>query len=166
MHTVFYDHHQVQLTAAQLRQKRKDIGHFPAFNSWHRDSQGKCYFALKHSPYRLLKEKKVHTLLELVGLAGRADNYPAQLSGGQKQRWRLKACSCQWSQNPNSDESTSALDPKTTGRILALLQDLNQNWVWLLSSYSRNADCQGHCQPGGKCRMVDWLRKVQFWIFS
>ncbi|EHD52543.1 methionine import ATP-binding MetN domain protein [Streptococcus pneumoniae GA16531] len=26
-----------------------------------------------------------------------------------------------------SDESTSALDPKTTKQILALLQDLNQN---------------------------------------
>ena len=36
--------------------------------------------------YQLLKKRKVHTLLDLVGLADRADNYPAQLSGGQKQQ--------------------------------------------------------------------------------
>ena len=32
------------------------------------------------------KLKKVKKLLDLVGLADRAENYPAQLSGGQKQR--------------------------------------------------------------------------------
>lgn len=32
------------------------------------------------------KTKKIRGLLELVDLADRAENYPAQLSGGQKQR--------------------------------------------------------------------------------
>lgn len=84
-------------------------------------------FALKHSPLSAAeKEKKVHTLLDLVGLADRADNYPAQLSGGQKQRVAIARALANDPKILISDESTSALDPKTTKQILALLQDLNQ----------------------------------------
>ena len=42
-------------------------------------------FALKHSGLsKEEKEAKVAKLLDLVGLADRAENYPSQLSGGQK----------------------------------------------------------------------------------
>ena len=44
-------------------------------------------FALRHSKLsNEEKDKKIRGLLELVDLADRAENYPAQLSGGQKQR--------------------------------------------------------------------------------
>ena len=44
-------------------------------------------FALKHSGLSKEEKKaKVAKLLDLVGLADRAENYPSQLSGGQKQR--------------------------------------------------------------------------------
>ena len=114
--TVFYDHHQVQLTAAQLRQKRKDIGMiFQHFNLMAQmTAKENVAFALKHSPLSAAeKEKKVHTLLDLVGLADRADNYPAQLSGGQKQRMSIARGVVN---NPNIlilDDSTSALDAKS-----------------------------------------------------
>ena len=78
--TVFYDHQQVQLAAAQLRQKRKDIGMiFQHFNLMAQmTAKENVAFALKHSSLSAAeKEKKVHTLLDLVGLADRADNYPA-----------------------------------------------------------------------------------------
>jgi len=64
--------------------------------------------------------------LELVGLADRAENYPSQLSGGQKQRVAIARALANDPEILISDESTSALDPKTTKQILALLQELNQ----------------------------------------
>ena len=64
--------------------------------------------------------------MELVGLADRAENYPSQLSGGQKQRVAIARALANDPEILISDESTSALDPKTTKQILALLQELNQ----------------------------------------
>lgn len=62
----------------------------------------------------------------MVGLADRAENYPSQLSGGQKQRVAIARALANDPEILISDESTSALDPKTTKQILALLQELNQ----------------------------------------
>lgn len=87
-------------------------------------------FALRHSKLsKEEKDQKVAELLELVGLADRAENYPSQLSGGQKQRVAIARALANDPEILISDESTSALDPKTTKQILALLQELNQNLV-------------------------------------
>ena len=84
-------------------------------------------FALRHSKLsKEEKDQKVAELLELVGLADRAENYPSQLSGGQKQRVAIARALANDPEILISDESTSALDPKTTKQILALLQELNQ----------------------------------------
>lgn len=119
----------VTLTAEQLRRKRQDIGMiFQHFNLMSQlTAEENVAFALKHSGLsKEEKKEKVHTLLELVGLADRAENYPSQLSGGQKQRVAIARALANDPKILISDESTSALDPKTTKQILALLQDLNQ----------------------------------------
>ena len=119
----------VTLTAEQLRRKRQDIGMiFQHFNLMSQlTAEENVAFALKHSGLsKEDKKEKVHTLLELVGLADRAENYPSQLSGGQKQRVAIARALANDPKILISDESTSALDPKTTKQILALLQDLNQ----------------------------------------
>ena len=72
------------------------------------------------------KKAKVAKLLDLVGLADRAENYPSQLSGGQKQRVAIARALANDPKILISDESTSALDPKTTKQILSLLQELNR----------------------------------------
>ena len=120
---------EVTLTAEQLRRKRQDIGMiFQHFNLMSQlTAEENVAFALKHSSLsKEEKKEKVHTLLELVGLADRAENYPSQLSGGQKQRVAIARALANDPKILISDESTSALDPKTTKQILALLQDLNQ----------------------------------------
>ena len=77
------------LSAKDLRAARKKIGmifqHFNLMPS--RTVAGNVAYPLKGSG--LSKEdiqKKVATLLELVGIGDKADAYPSQLSGGQKQR--------------------------------------------------------------------------------
>ncbi|BBH45622.1 methionine ABC transporter ATP-binding protein [Pseudomonas sp. KU43P] len=70
--------------------------------------------------------RRVSELLQLVGLADRADAYPAQLSGGQKQRVGIARALVLQPSILLCDEATSALDPQSTRAILALLSDINQ----------------------------------------
>ena len=63
-------------------------------------------------------------LLERVGLADRADSYPAQLSGGQKQRIAIVRALAMKPKLMLFDEPTSALDPEMVGEVLDLMRDL------------------------------------------
>ena len=120
---------EIQLSAAELREKRRDIGMiFQHFNLMARmTARENVAFALKHSKLtKAERHAKVDRLLDLVGLSDRADNYPAQLSGGQKQRVAIARALANDPKILISDEATSALDPKTTKQILKLLQELNQ----------------------------------------
>lgn len=74
------------------------------------------------------RQARVRELLELVGLADKADAYPAQLSGGQKQRVGIARALAPSPLLLLSDEATSALDPETTQSILALLRDVNRKF--------------------------------------
>ena len=70
-------------------------------------------------------KKRALELMELVGLADKADAYPSQLSGGQKQRVAIARALATDPKVLLCDEATSALDPTTTASILGLLKDLN-----------------------------------------
>ncbi|TYO95353.1 D-methionine transport system ATP-binding protein [Desulfallas thermosapovorans DSM 6562] len=84
--------------------------------------------------------KRTRELLELVGLADRADAFPSQLSGGQKQRVGIARALANGPKLLLSDEATSALDPQTTRSILQLLRDINRqlNLTILLITHDMN----------------------------
>lgn len=71
-------------------------------------------------------EKRALELLELVGLADKAANYPSQLSGGQQQRVAIARALANNPEIMLCDEATSALDTMTTHAILDLLRDINK----------------------------------------
>lgn len=63
-------------------------------------------------------------LLEKVGLADKADAYPAQLSGGQKQRVAIARALAMRPKVMLFDEPTSALDPELVGEVLTVMRQL------------------------------------------
>ena len=63
-------------------------------------------------------------LLERIGLADKADEYPAMLSGGQKQRIAIVRALAMSPEVMLFDEPTSALDPEIVGEVLDLMRDL------------------------------------------
>ncbi|MBR2937666.1 MAG: amino acid ABC transporter ATP-binding protein [Oscillospiraceae bacterium] len=69
-------------------------------------------------------EEKALALLERVGLADRAKDYPGQLSGGQKQRVAIVRALCMEPEVMLFDEPTSALDPEMVGEVLEVMKDL------------------------------------------
>ena len=63
-------------------------------------------------------------LLERVGLANKADAYPAQLSGGQQQRVAIARALAMHPKIMLFDEPTSALDPEMVKEVLDVMQRL------------------------------------------
>jgi polar amino acid transport system ATP-binding protein len=63
-------------------------------------------------------------ILHRVGLADKADAYPAQLSGGQQQRVAIARGLCMRPKIMLFDEPTSALDPEMINEVLDVMRDL------------------------------------------
>lgn len=63
-------------------------------------------------------------LLDRVGLADRAERYPAQLSGGQQQRVAIARVLAMKPELMLFDEPTSALDPELVGEVLDVMRQL------------------------------------------
>lgn len=74
-------------------------------------------------------EKKAMALLERVGLADKAHEYPSRLSGGQKQRVAIARALAMEPEVLLFDEPTSALDPEMVKEVLDVIKDLTHTGI-------------------------------------
>ena len=119
-----------ELSRKELLKLRQSIGMiFQGFNLLAQRSVLKnvCYPLEIAGTGRKEAKARAMELLHLVGLADRANSYPAQLSGGQKQRVAIARALATSPKYLLCDEATSALDPNTTRSILELLRKINNS---------------------------------------
>ena len=117
------------LSQKELLQVRRQIGMiFQGFNLLEQRTvlRNICFPLEISGTPKAQAKSRAEELLKIVGLADKAQSYPAQLSGGQKQRVAIARA---LATNPRyllCDEATSALDPNTTRSILELLREINK----------------------------------------
>ena len=126
--TVIVDGYDITDKHTDINKVRENVGMvFQLFNLFNNlDVMGNMMLApteLKKATKEEARENAMR-LLKRVGLADKAEAYPAQLSGGQKQRVAIARA---LAMNPDImlfDEPTSALDPEMVGEVLQVMQNL------------------------------------------
>ncbi len=125
-----------EMSPKDAAKQRRDIGMvFQHFNLFpHRTALGNVIEA----PTQVKKQNKreaterARTLLDRVGLADKADTYPAQLSGGQQQRVAIARALAMEPKLMLFDEPTSALDPELVGEVLNVMRELAASGMTML----------------------------------
>jgi octopine/nopaline transport system ATP-binding protein len=112
----------------QLDRIRSELGMvFQSFNLW---SHMTILENLVEAPIHVQKRPRgecvaeARALLEKVGIADKADYYPAHLSGGQQQRAAIARALAMRPKVMLFDEPTSALDPELVGEVLRVMRRL------------------------------------------
>jgi putative ABC transport system ATP-binding protein len=90
--------------------------------------------------------KRAMAALERVGLTDRAKNWPSQLSGGQRQRVTIARSLVNDPAIVWADEPTGALDSKTAGEIMTLIETLNreQNQTFVIVTHDAGVGRRCH----------------------
>jgi polar amino acid transport system ATP-binding protein len=125
-----------ELKENEVSRKRAEIGMvFQRFNLFpHMTALGNVIEA----PMRVKGVRKADAtargreLLGQVGLAEKADVYPAQLSGGQQQRVAIARALAMEPKLMLFDEPTSALDPELVGDVLEAMRKLAENGMTMI----------------------------------
>ncbi|MHA2788838.1 amino acid ABC transporter ATP-binding protein [Corynebacterium sp. S7] len=125
-----------EISEKEAARQRSDIGMvFQSFNLFsHRTALENIIEAptqVKHQPVEQAK-KRAMELLDMVGLASKANAYPVQLSGGQQQRVAIARALAMDPKLMLFDEPTSALDPELVGEVLRVMRDLADQGMTML----------------------------------
>jgi polar amino acid transport system ATP-binding protein len=135
---LLFDGHDIQapMSSKQLNQLRSRIGFvFQSFNLFPHLS---VLENIMLSPIKVRGMKRADAksramqLLERVGLAAKAESYPAQLSGGQQQRVAIARALAMDPPAMLFDEPTSALDPEMVGEVLAVMRSLAKDGMTMM----------------------------------
>lgn len=127
-----------RMNEKELRNKRLHFGMvfqafhlFPQYTALQNVMLAEQLLAKERSDFKqkkkeIFEEIEAHgrTLLDMMGLANRADHYPHQLSGGQQQRVAIARALALKPDILCFDEPTSALDPELTGEVLKVIRGL------------------------------------------
>lgn len=125
-----------EISEKDAAEQRSDIGMvFQSFNLFpHRtviENIIEAPVQVKKIPEETARARAME-LLEDVGLASKANNYPVQLSGGQQQRVAIARAVAMDPKLMLFDEPTSALDPELVGEVLRVMKDLAAEGMTML----------------------------------
>jgi len=117
-----------ELSTTRVAAQRAKIGFvFQSFNLFpHLTALRNITLALVdvHKVARTAADARAREVLAAVGLADKADSYPAQLSGGQQQRVAIARALAPSPKLLLFDEPTSALDPELVEEVLVVMRNL------------------------------------------
>ena len=126
--TIIFEGQQINTRKADIDKIRQKIGMvFQNFNLFSNMTILQNITAAPINVKKLAKadaEKRAMALLDRVGLADKAAEYPVRLSGGQRQRVAIARALAMDPDILLFDEPTSALDPEMVGEVLNVMKEL------------------------------------------
>ena len=126
--TIIFEGQQINTRKADIDKIRQKIGMvFQNFNLFSNMTILQNITAAPINVKKLAKadaEKRAMSLLDRVGLADKAAEYPVRLSGGQRQRVAIARALAMDPDILLFDEPTSALDPEMVGEVLNVMKEL------------------------------------------
>jgi len=125
-----------EMAPKEAAKQRRDIGMvFQRFNLFPHmtalENVMEAPIRVKGQP-RSKVQLNARALLARVGLADRADYYPAHLSGGQQQRVAIARALAMEPKLMLFDEPTSALDPELVGEVLDVMKGLAKEGMTMI----------------------------------
>ncbi|WP_308091791.1 amino acid ABC transporter ATP-binding protein [Streptomyces californicus] len=125
-----------ELRDSEVARQRRDIGMvFQRFNLFPHMT---ALENVMEAPVQVKGEAKAvararaEKLLDRVGLADKAKNFPSQLSGGQQQRVAIARALAMEPKLMLFDEPTSALDPELVGDVLDVMRGLAEDGMTMI----------------------------------